>query len=447
MLKKWLRRFYASPPRVIVAGFAAIIFIGTALLRLPASSASGETTPWLEAFFYSASATCVTGLARLDTGTYFSAFGHWVILALVQLGGLGFMTTGTLFALFAGKKVSLKDKLILQESLNQGSLEGIVRLVRRVLLYALSIEAVGALLFALRFMQEMSPGRAIYYGIFHSVSIFNNAGFDLFGQFRSMTAYVGDVYVNLLSVVLVFLGGVGFIVLSDLLELRTRRRLSLHSRVVLWVSAFLIVVGTVTILIFEYTNQDSLGPLGFGEKLLAAMLQSVTTRSAGITTVDIASFRDATQFAMILLMFVGASPGSTGGGIKTTTFAVLASAVWSMMRGRSDVVLFRSRIERSKVNKAVTVTMLSLAIVMGAVMILSVTERQSFLIILFEVMSAYATVGLSAGMTGDLTPFGQVLIAVLMFVGRLGPLTFTYALGTRSGRTLYRYAEGRIIIG
>ncbi|MCC3374598.1 TrkH family potassium uptake protein [Cohnella sp. REN36] len=446
-MKKWFRWFYASPPRVIASGFAAIIFAGMVLLHLPYASASGEPTPWLEAFFVSASATCVTGLARIDTGLYFSAFGHGVILLLVQLGGLGFMTAGTLFALFAGRKVSLKDKLILQASLNHGSLEGIVRLVRRVLVYALCIEGIGAILFTLRFLADMSPGRALYYGVFHSVSFFNNAGFDLFGEFRSLKPYVGDVYVNLLSIVLIVLGGVGFIVLSDLAEYRTRRRLSLHSRIVLWVSAFLIVIGTVTILIFEYTNENTLGPLGFGDKLLAALLQSVTTRSAGVTTVDVPSFRDATQFAMILLMFVGASPGSTGGGIKTTTFAVLASAVWAMIRGREDVVLFRARMEQAKVNKAITVTVLSLVIVIGSVMILSITENQSFLIILFEVMSAYATVGLSAGMTGDLTPFGQILLTILMFVGRLGPLTFTYALGSRSGRTLYRNAEGRIIIG
>ncbi|WP_217592147.1 TrkH family potassium uptake protein [Cohnella sp. GbtcB17] len=447
MLRKTIGWLYASPPRVLTIGFAVIIALGALLLRLPISTVSGQPTPWLEALFVSSSATCVTGLARLDTVGYFSVFGRWVILILVQLGGLGFMTMGTLFAFFAGRRLSLKDRLVLQEAMNQGSLEGIVRLVKRVLIYALCIEAVGALLFTFRFMHEMHFRQALYYGVYHSVSFFNNGGFDLFGDFRSMAGYVGDPYMNILAIVLIVLGGVGFVVLSDLVELRTRRKLSYHSKVVLWVSAFLIVLGTVTILIFEYTNESTLGPLSFGDKLLAAALQSVSTRSAGVSTVDIGSLRDATQFAMVLLMFVGASPGSTGGGIKTTAFAVLAAAVWAMLRGRTDVVLLGLRIERTKVNRAITVTMLSLAIVITSVMILSITEEQAFLVILFEVMSAYATVGLSAGITGDLSAFGQILIIVLMFIGRLGPLTMTYALGSKSGRTLYRHAEGRIIIG
>jgi trk system potassium uptake protein TrkH len=447
VFKKVVRWFSGSPPRMLLMGFGFIIFVGAQLLRLPIASTGEKSMSFIDALFTSTSAACVTGLVVFDTGTYFSTFGHWVILLLIQIGGIGFMTMSTLFALILRRRISLKERLILQESLNQGSIEGLVRLVRKVILYALALETIGTLLFAARFMIDMSPRRALYHGLFHSISIFNNAGFDLSGDFRSLTGYSTDLYINVVSMVLIILGGFGFVVLADLFGIRKKRRFSLHTKVVLTVSAALIVFGMFIIFLFEYTNAHSIGDNAFGHKLLISLFQSVTTRSGGITTVDVSQFRQATQFFIIILMFIGASPGSTGGGIKTTTFAVLVGAVLAMIRGKEDVVLFRLRLAQERVYKAVTVTLFCIGIVMLGTMVLATTEDAAFLKILFEATSAFGTVGLSMGLTSELSFTGKLTIIVLMFIGRLGPLTLTYALGPRPGRILYRHAEGKIIIG
>jgi trk system potassium uptake protein TrkH len=447
LFSKIYRWLAASPPKMLVIGFALIILTGAQLLTLPVSSATGQTTPWIDALFTATSATCVTGLVVVDTGTYYSTFGQIVILSLIQVGGLGFMTMATLFAVVLKRRISLKERLILQEALNQTSIEGIIRLVRKVLLYTLAIEACGALSFTLRFLFDMPPGRAIYYGIFHAVSFFNNAGFDIMGHFRSLTMYVGDPWVNFTAMSMIVLGGLGFVVLADLLEYRRNRKVSLHSKVVLSMSGILIVVGTLVILVFEYSNSLTMGPLHFGEKVLAAMMQSVSPRTAGVNTVDIGSLRQATQFIIVILMFIGASPGSTGGGIKTTTFAALLGAVIAMVRGKEDVVMFKYRLAKERVYKALTVTLFALALVMLATMILSTTEDHHFLMILFEVTSAFGTVGLSMGLTTDLSTAGKIIIILMMFIGRLGPLTLSYAIAPKPGRVLYRNAEGKIIIG
>lgn len=449
MFRKIVLWFGASPPRTLLLGFMFIILAGAQLLRLPIASADGRPISYIDALFTSTSAACVTGLVVHDTGSTFSAFGHWVMILLVQIGGIGFMTMATLFALIFRRRISLKERLILQTSLNQGSIEGLVRLVRKVIYFALAIEAAGAILYTIRFMFDMSFGRALYHGVFHAISLFNNAGFDLSGDFSSFSRYSDDLYVNGVSMLLIIFGGFGFIVLSDLFELRKRekRTLSLHTKVVLTVSASLIVVGTIVIFLFEFTNSRSIGGSGFGEKALVSLFQSVTTRSGGVSTVDIADFRQATQFFIIILMFIGASPGSTGGGIKTTTFAVLGGAVLAMIRGKDDVVMFRLRLAQERVYKAVTVTLFCIGIVLLGTMILCTTEDAAFLKILFEATSAFGTVGLSMGLTGSLTVAGKLTIIMLMFIGRLGPLTLTYALAPRADKARYRYAEGKIIIG
>lgn len=449
MHKKVIRWFAQSPPRTLLLGFVFIILVGAQLLKLPAASADGRAIKYIDALFTSTSATCVTGLVVHDTGSQFSPFGHWVIAFLVQVGGIGFMTMATLFALILRRRISLKERLILQESLNQGSIEGLVRLVRKVVFFALAIEFVGAALYTARFMFDMSFGEALYHGVFHAISVFNNAGFDLSGDFSSFSSYSTDLYMNVVSMLLIIFGGFGFIVLSDLFDLRhnLKRRLSLHTKVVLTVSGVLIVVGAVIIFVFEFTNPNSIGKSGFGEKTLVSLFQSVTTRSGGVTTVDIADFRQATQFFMIILMFIGSSPGSTGGGIKTTTFAVLVGAVLAMIRGKEDVVLFRFRLAQERVYKAVTVTLFCIGIVMLGTMVLCTTEDASFLKILFEATSAFGTVGLTMGLTSQLTLAGKLAIIVLMFIGRLGPLTLTYALAPKQEKARFRHAEGKIIIG
>lgn len=444
MLSKWIR---FSPPQVLVLGFAFIILTGSLLLMLPISSSTGESLPFIDAFFTATSATCVTGLVVVDTGTYFSTFGQVVIMLLIQVGGLGFMTMATLFALVFKRKISLKDRLLLQEAMNQNTMEGIVRLIRKVLMYSLIIESCAALLFTIRWSFDMPFGRALFFGIFHGVSMFNNAGFDLFGEYRSLTQYVNDPIVNFVTMFLIVSGGLGFIVLSDLIEFRQRRKLSLHSKVVLSMTATLILVGALVIFVFEFTNSKTLEPLDWGGKIWSSFFQSVTPRTAGANTVDIGGLRQATQFFMIILMFIGASPSSTGGGIKTTTFTILVGAVISMIRGRSDLVLFRYRLAQERIFKAVTITMLALFLVIAVAMVLSTTEDASFLSILFETTSAFGTVGLSMGLTGKLTIAGKIIISFTMFAGRLGLLTLAYALGPKKGKELYRHPEGKMIIG
>lgn len=436
-----------SPPQILVLGFAAVILIGTLLLMLPISSASGHSLRFIDALFTATSATCVTGLVVVDTGTYFSVFGQITILVLIQIGGLGFMTMATLFALLLKRKISLRDRLILQEAMNQSSMEGIVRLIRKVLLYSLAIEASCAALLALRWAVDMPFGRALYYGIFHAVSMFNNAGFDIFGGYRSLTGYVNDPTVNIVVMFLIVSGGIGFIVMSDLMDYRKSRRLLLHTKVVLSMTAALILIGTVVIFVFEFTNSRTLGPLNLGGKLWASFFQSVTPRTAGANTVDIAGLRQASQFFIVILMFIGASPGSTGGGIKTTTFTLMIGAVVSMLRGREDIVLFRYRLAQERVFKALTITLLALLLIVSVSMVLSTTEERPFLMILFETTSAFATVGLSMGLTPELTEAGKILISLTMFAGRLGLLTLAYALGPKQGKALYKYPEGKMIIG
>jgi trk system potassium uptake protein TrkH len=436
-----------TPPQILLFGFLLIISIGTFLLSLPLAVQEGRSLGFLDALFTATSAACVTGLIVVDTGTHYSIFGQVVILILMQVGGLGFMTMASWFAILLRKKITLRDRLILKESMNQASMEGLVRLIRRVILYSITIEGIAALYFAIRWSFEMPVGKAIYFGIFHAVSIFNNAGFELFGDFRNMTPYVDDWGINIVSIALIFLGGIGFIVLSDLIEYPNTHKLSLHSKVVLSVSSILIVVGALVFFIFEFVNMKTFGPLSWDTKIIASFFQSANLRSGGTNTVDIASLREGTQFFMIILMFIGAAPGSTGGGIKVTTFAILIAAVVTMIRGKEDVVLFRYRLGKDSIYRATTITLIAIFILVSATMLLSTTEDHHFLMLLFEATSAFGTVGLSMGLTQDLTPIGKVIIILMMFLGRLGTLTLAYALQSTNKKELYRHPEGKITIG
>lgn len=440
-----------TPPQILVIGFASIIFLGAVLLTLPIASRDHLPLHFIDALFTATSATCVTGLVVVDTGTHYSVFGQMVILALIQVGGLGFMTMATLVALVFRKRISLKERLILQEAMNQTTMEGIVRLIRKVMFYALVIESAGAALFTIRWSFDMPFGQALYFGIFHAVSFFNNAGFDLFGSvtgpFSSLTRYVDDFLINVVSMLLIILGGIGFIVISDILEFRKRRRLSLHTKVVLTTSSFLIVFGALVIFIFEFSNPLTLAPLNPAGKILGSFFQSVSPRTAGANTVDIGSLRQATQFFTIILMFIGASPGSTGGGIKTTTFTIMVGAIIAMIRGKEDIVLFRQRLAKDRIFKAITLAMIAMVLVTFTAMVLSTTEDYSFLKILFEVTSAFGTVGLTMGLTPYLSTIGKIMIVLMMFAGRLGPITLAYALGPKPEKELFRYPEGKVTIG
>ncbi|WP_316569973.1 TrkH family potassium uptake protein [Neobacillus sp. YIM B06451] len=442
------RNISLDPPKVLVLGFILIILIGTTLLTIRAATSDHKGLSFVNALFTATSATCVTGLVVVDTGTAFTIFGQVVILLLIQIGGLGFMTFATLFAFILGKRISLKERILLQESLNNISMEGIVRLARRILIFTAFFESIGALILSVRFSFDMPVGTAIYYGIFHSVSNFNNAGFDLMGEFRSLTGYVNDPFVVLTICTLIVTGGIGFIVINELYEYRQTKRFSLHTKIVLATTACLVAAGTLFIFLLEFSNGKTLGPLSFGGKFLAALFQSVTARTAGANTINIGDMTHSGLFLIIILMFIGASPGSAGGGIKTTTFTTLLGAVWSQIRGKEDVVLFRRRIGYDTIYKALTVTLSALILIIAITMMLTITEEgQDFLMILFESTSAFATVGLSMGLTPELSPAGKLLITFMMLAGRVGPLTVAFAITLRRKQDPFRYPKGKIIIG
>jgi len=328
------RRFVlrASPPQVLVLGFLLLILTGAILLTLPAAVKPGGEVNFLTSLFTATSAVCVTGLVVVDTASHWSTFGQVVILLLIQVGGLGFMTMATFFALLLGRKIGLRQRLIIQESLNQTNVAGIVRLVKYVLLFTFSVEMFFAAVLAVRWSADLGWPKSLWYGIFHSVSAFNNAGFDLFGGFKSLTGYVEDVTVNICITTLIILGGLGFSVVVELFQCLkgTRRYLTLHTKLVLLVTGLLVVGGTTLIFLLE--EQNSLLDLSLKGKFLAAYFQAVTPRTAGYNTLDIAALRPATQFLLVILMFIGASPGSTGGGVKTTTVGILAAFIWSFAR-------------------------------------------------------------------------------------------------------------------
>ncbi|MCG7408184.1 TrkH family potassium uptake protein [Paenibacillus sp. ACRRX] len=434
-----------TPSRVLVAGFLFLILIGTILLRLPIAVHDGHAIGWVDALFMATSAICVTGLTVVDTASTFTMFGEIVIIVLVQIGGIGFMTVATLFYLMLGKKISLRERLILQEAMNTDSMEGIVRIIRRIIIFVAVIQASAALILALHWLREMPLKKALYYGLFHSVSLFNNGGLDLFGN--SFQAYADDFLFNIIAFFLIVSGGLGFIVLAELYEYPRKRKFSLHSKVVLSMTAILIVVGAAMIFVFEYTNPNTLQPMSFAGKIYSSVFQSISSRSSGTSTVDIQGLRQVTQFFMVILMFIGGSPGSAGGGIKTTTFAILICAVAAMLRGREDAVLFRTRLSKDQIVKALTIIFLALMMVLSIAMLLAVTEQKPFLEILFDTTSAVATVGLSMGLTPELSVFGKLVFCAAMFIGRLGPLTLAYALNRRKPQSLYRYPEGKIMIG
>ncbi|MDA8222055.1 TrkH family potassium uptake protein [Desulfosporosinus sp.] len=436
-----------SPSRVLVLGFAVLILFGALLLTLPQATQDGLGLPFLNAVFTATSAVCVTGLVVVDTGTTFSFFGQWVILFLIQVGGLGFMTFATLFAMILGKKITLKERLLLQEALNQISVEGIVRLTKSVLKISFAIETIGALILTLRWYSDFGWSKALYYGIFHSISAFNNAGIDIMGNFSSLTAFVGDPIINITIMLLIICGGLGFIVLAELLE--HRKKFRLHTKIVLQVSGVLILLGAVFIFILEFANPMTLGPLPLGTKVLASFFQSVSPRTAGFNTINLAGMYDTTLLSMIVLMFIGASPGGTGGGIKTTTFISIVLSVLSTYRSDPHVVLEGRTLPKDVIRKAWAVTTSAAFLVFLILSILSYTENSDLLTVLFEVTSAFGTVGLSLGITPTLSVIGKMAIILTMFIGRLGPLTLAFVLSQKRDKQAahVKYPDERILIG
>lgn len=437
-----------TPYQILVLGFAALIFLGATLLTLPQATVSGEGTPFIDALFTATSAVCVTGLVVVDTGTYFSLFGQLVVIGLIQIGGLGIMTMTTLMGIMIGKRIQLRERLILQEALNQVTVAGVVRLALYVIKVTFLIEGLGGTILALHWYGEYGL-QGIYYGYWHAVSSFCNAGFDLFGNFGSLTRYAEDLTVNLTVTTLIILGGIGFMVMADIWNQRSFRKLEVHSKVAILMSLFLICGGALAFFAFEYDNPAGMGTLSWEGKVLSSYFQSVTARTAGYNTLPMDTLWDQTLFFLIVLMFIGASPASTGGGIKTSTLCVLMASIWAMMRGREEAELFERRIPHTVIYKAFTVVFISASLVCFVTMMMSINESEPFLKLLFEVVSAFGTVGLSTGITPHLSTTGKLWLILTMFAGRVGPVTLVMALTLRyrANKKLARYPEGKFIIG
>jgi trk/ktr system potassium uptake protein len=447
-----MRATGTDPLRLLVTSFLLLITAGTALLLLPAATPPGAPIGWVDALFTATSATCVTGLAVRDTGTGFTTFGQVVILLLIQAGGLGVMTFSLLiFALFRSA-VPLVHRSIFEQTLG-GSGESLRRLLRLVFVFTFTAEGIGAAVLFVRFLPDMTPGRAAYAAVFHSVSAFCNAGFGLWPD--SLTTYRGDPWVNVVVMLLIVLGGLGFVVVHDLIGARGRaRRLSVQTKLALVVSAALIFGGGLLFWLLE--SPRLLAGLSVGDQVLASLFQSVTARTAGFNTVDIGALAPGTLFLLVLLMLIGGSPGSCAGGIKTTTLGVLLLAAHSRLRGRLNVNAFRRTVSPTTVRNTLSIAMGGGFVVIVGLFALLLTEspehtvvneRAAFLSYLFETVSALGTVGLSTGVTAFLRPASRVLLVVLMFVGRLGPLTIASALVADRPLDDWRYPEEDVMVG
>ena len=450
--KKGLPAQRLTPTQILFLGYVLIIGIGAALLLLPFAT-TGHGISWVDAIFTATSATSITGLIVLDTPNDFTLFGQCVILGLIQIGGIGYMTIAAMLVMILGRRIGMQERRLLQEALHVMTPEGILRFVLQVVKVTFVVEGIGAALFAFRFWDDFEPAYAMYYGIFHSISAFNNAGFTLFSN--SLGNYRLDVALNSVAMILIIAGGIGFLVYDNVVGVIQKRhlRLSVHTKMVLSATAVLIVVGTLGVLLFEQSNPRTLGMLSWPERIMVAAFQAVSGRTAGFGTVDTSLLTDSTLYFVVLLMFIGGSPGSTGGGIKTTTFGTIVMALWATMRGYRDVMVFYRRIPADTVAKAFYLAGLAILLVSVATLILEFVEQRGFLDTLFEVMSAAATVGMSTGdgasrsLSASFSDGGKLLIALLMLIGRIGPLAISIAIVGGHQHARFRYAEEKVVIG
>ena len=442
-----------APAVTLLALFVVLITVGTVLLMLPIASADGEATRFIDALFTATSATCVTGLVVLDTASHWSPFGQVVILALIQLGGFGIMAGSTLLLfLFLRRRTSLRDRVLVTESLGGLELGTITQLVTRIAIFTVICEVIGAVILSIAFMAGPEAGPTwhplgIWWGIFHSISAFNNAGFDLTGGFQSLIPFRDDWVVLLTHGILLVLGGLGFAIVGDALFKRRWGRFALETKLVLLTTAVLLVVGTVLIGVIEWENPATLGAMPSEQRVLNAFFESATLRTAGFTALDTGALVDATLFVVMALMFIGGASGSTAGGIKVNTFSVLLIAIASTVKGEPSATAFGRRIKHELVYRAIAVTLLSIAFVFLTGLGLTLTTDQAFVDTLFEAVSAFGTVGASTGITRDLTDPARVITTVAMFVGRLGPLTLVLALAARAHAVSYRPAVESVRIG
>lgn len=436
------------PAQVVVAGFAVAVLVGTLLLMLPVARTGTDWTDPLTALFTATSAVCVTGLVVVDTESYFSTFGEVTILALIQVGGLGTMTLASLLGLAISRRLGLRARMTAAAETKAVGLGDVRSVVVGVARTSLVVEAVVALALGLRFWlaYDYSLGRAAYLGVFHSVSAFNNAGFALWSD--SLIGFVTDPWICLPIAFSVILGGIGFpVILEVRRHLRTPRRWSMHTKMTLWATLVLLVLGTVVVTANEWRNPATLGQLDTPGRVLAGFFQAVMPRTAGFNSIDYGAVNEGTLLVTVVLMFIGGGSAGTAGGIKVTTFVLLFFVIWAEVRGERDVQAFERRIGDRVVRQALTVALLSVGLVVTATVVMVELTGLRTAVVLFEVVSAFATVGLSTGITADVGTPAQLMLVALMFVGRLGPITLVSALALRERQRLYHHPEGRPLIG
>lgn len=451
LLSKLLGKKNWNATQLIVLGFAAVILLGTALLHLPFAARNGQATDWLTCLFTATSATCVTGLVQVDTFLHWSGFGQIVILLLLQIGGLGFVTLLSLLSFAMGSRIGLSQRLMMASALNLPSTAGVVRVVRHALMGTFIFEGVGALVLSTRFVPLFGWWKGLWFSLFHSVSAFCNGGFDLMGgysgEYSSLAAFQGDPVVLLTIMALIVIGGLGFFVWEECLRKRSWSGLSLYSKLVLGITGGLIFFGTVFFIWVEWDNPATLGNMSAGEKLLNALFQSVTLRTAGYATIDQGALTDSSAVLSTVFMLIGGSSGSTAGGLKTVTVGVLFIALWESLQGREQVVLRGRTIPARRVLDAMTLTLTVCILFVGGSMVLSLTEGLPFIRAAYEAASALGTVGLSMGATPGLSAVGSVLIILFMYMGRVGILSFSLAFMARKSDGKVRYPTTEVLIG
>ncbi|APF23917.1 TrkH family potassium uptake protein [Clostridium butyricum] len=425
---------HISPGRLIVLGFFMVIMIGAFLLMSPFSRRSGVDVSFVDALFTSTSAVCVTGLIAIDTADTFNLFGKTVVAMLIQIGGLGVTSIGVGLILLIGRNVGIKQRMLVKEALNLTSMKGIVKLIKAVIIMTISFEIVGAILSYIVFSKDYKPWDAVGISIFHSIAAFNNSGFDVLGNFQNLSSYRDNILLNLVTCGLIIFGGLGFLTIKEIIEKHSFEKFSLHTKIVITMTGSLLIVGTV---LLKFTENIS---------WLTAFFYSTSARTAGFSTAPLSGFTSAGLFTLVILMFIGASPGSTGGGIKTTTFFAIIKNVYSASTNK-HCVAFKRELSKNTIAKASIIATLSLTLVVVDTFILSIIEPEfSFMQILFEVTSAFGTVGLSTGITPSLSNLSKLIITLTMFIGRLGPLTMA-TIWTFKPTSHVHYLEEDITIG
>ena len=445
IIKEYLKKL--SPSRKLILGFLLAIIVGTFLLMMPFSLNEGKELSFLSSLFTIVSAICVTGLTVVDTATVFSPIGTTIIIFFIQLGGLGVMTFSSILFLATGKKMTFYERELLKEERNADNSGEIGEFIKKLLFVVFTIESIGAIILTTQFMDKMSLGKAIYFGIFHSISAFCNAGFALFSN--NLEGFSSNVVVNLTVGYLITLGGIGFAVITSFIVVIRNGidRFNLTTKMAILISIILTLGGMILFLILEYSNPNTIGDLNFFEKILASYFQSVTLRTAGFNTVPLGSLRDATIFISCILMFIGASPGSTGGGIKTTTFGVIMFYVIGIAKKKGNIEVFNRRIDWEILNRALAILVIAITYVAFIITCILVIEDFTMEQVVFEVISAFGTVGLTLGITPQLSVLSKLLIIITMFIGRLGPLTFALAIGETKKKAISKYPKENILVG